>query len=569
MKILNLIFLTILLSCQPAFTATKYGQFDAIKSLDLAKTWTLPASSDTVMGRLSVDTMTNKTFDADGTGNSITNIENADVKAAAGIVYSKLNVANSIVSNDLTTDSVTTAKILDGTIVSGDISTGGVAGLNILDATITSADVSTSAGLNAASIGDGTVSTTEFQYINSVTSNVQTQIDGLGSTSGSEALVNHSLAATVAANALTIALKDSAGANPSAGSPVKIAFRSATLTSGDITTVSTTAAVSTVISSGSTAGHTSTVAGDLYIGALNNAGTVELCWSTRPFDENALISTTAEGGAGAADSATVIYSTTARSNVAVRYLGKLVSTQTTAGTWAAIPTNISSGSRAKVLGYIAPTVQIFTSGSGTYTLPTSPRKPLWIQVEMVGGGGGGAGSGSASETNGGNGGSTTFGTSLLTCVGGGVGVTGRGGGDPSVGGAATISAPAISLVAVTGGGGQGANFNATSGVRIQGGQGGSSALGGNGAGGGGGLNGGAGSTNSGGGGGGAGTYDAGRSSGGGAAGGFVKAIIATPNLNATYAFAVGAAGTAGAAGTSGFAGGAGGSGQIIVTEFYQ
>ncbi len=38
-------------------------------------------------------TLTNKTFDANGTGNSITNIENADIKAAAGIVGSKLVAA--------------------------------------------------------------------------------------------------------------------------------------------------------------------------------------------------------------------------------------------------------------------------------------------------------------------------------------------------------------------------------------------------------------------------------------------------------------------------------------------
>lgn len=35
-------------------------------------------------------TLTNKTFDADGSGNSITNIENADIKAAAGIAHSKM-----------------------------------------------------------------------------------------------------------------------------------------------------------------------------------------------------------------------------------------------------------------------------------------------------------------------------------------------------------------------------------------------------------------------------------------------------------------------------------------------
>jgi len=46
----------------------------------------------------STDTFTNKTIDADGTGNSITNIDNANIKASAGIVYSKLSIAD----NDLT-----------------------------------------------------------------------------------------------------------------------------------------------------------------------------------------------------------------------------------------------------------------------------------------------------------------------------------------------------------------------------------------------------------------------------------------------------------------------------------
>jgi len=81
----------------------------------------------------STDTLTNKTFDADGTGNSITNIENADIKAgaaiaqsklslditnseinaSAAIAYSKLNLSSSIVSGD----------IVDGTIALADIST--------------------------------------------------------------------------------------------------------------------------------------------------------------------------------------------------------------------------------------------------------------------------------------------------------------------------------------------------------------------------------------------------------------------------------------------------------------
>lgn len=45
----------------------------------------------------STDTLTNKTIDADGTGNSITNIENADIKAAAAIAATK--IADGSVSN--------------------------------------------------------------------------------------------------------------------------------------------------------------------------------------------------------------------------------------------------------------------------------------------------------------------------------------------------------------------------------------------------------------------------------------------------------------------------------------
>lgn len=60
----------------------------------------------------STATLTNKTFDANGTGNSITNIENADISASAAIAYSKLNLSNSIVTGD----------IVNGTIALGDLS---------------------------------------------------------------------------------------------------------------------------------------------------------------------------------------------------------------------------------------------------------------------------------------------------------------------------------------------------------------------------------------------------------------------------------------------------------------
>lgn len=143
------------------------------------------------------------------------------------------------------------------------------------------------------------------------------------------------LSASVAANALTIALKQKDGStNLSSTAPCYIGFRSSTANSGAYNQRSVTGALSLVVSAGSSLGHSNGVAQAAYIYALDNAGTVELAITSIPIEETELNSTTAEGGAGAADSASVVYSTTARSSVAFRLIGKIVSSQATAGTWA-------------------------------------------------------------------------------------------------------------------------------------------------------------------------------------------------------------------------------------------
>lgn len=141
------------------------------------------------------------------------------------------------------------------------------------------------------------------------------------------------ITASVAANALTITLN-----------PTTLDFRSGTLGNGSVNTRNVAAAISVVVSSGSTLGTVNAVQNRLAVLAIDNAGTVELAVVNiaggTNLDETGVISTTAEGGAGAADSATVIYSTTARTNVPYRVVGFVESTQATAGTWVTAPSKI-------------------------------------------------------------------------------------------------------------------------------------------------------------------------------------------------------------------------------------
>lgn len=204
-----------------------------------------------------------------------------------------------------------------------------------------------------------------------------------------------------------------------------------------------------------------------------------------------------------------------------------------------------------------PTTQVFLSGSGTYT---TPANCLWIEVEMIGAGGGGGGNGSSGGSAGGTGGNTTFGTSLLTANGGAGGGLGSGSSASGSSGG-TASGGDINVSGANGSGsvGSGGNGSSPSGaVSTYGGAGASSNVA---------AAGGAAQANSGSGGAGAGGVAGVANTGGaGAAGGFLKKLIATPS--STYAYAVGAAGSAGTAGASGFAGGAGGAGRILVVEHY-
>lgn len=228
----------------------------------------------------------------------------------------------------------------------------------------------------------------------------------------------------------------------------------------------------------------------------------------------------------------------------------------------------SSGTESKLLttanAFTAPTVQRFTTGSGTYT---TPANVLYIRAKIVGGGGGGGGSGGGSPTAGSNGGNSTF--STLTANGGSGGPA-AGASAGGAGGSFTVGAGWTDLGSVDGGSGSGSS-NTNNATGIIGGAGGGNPLGGAGGGGAGVITSGGGytaaaNTGAGGGGGGMGG-NSGYMGGGGGASGYIWAQKNSPT--GTFSYSVGALGGNGAAGTNGNNGGQGSNGYIEITEFYQ
>ena len=171
---------------------------------------------------------------------------------------------------------------------------------------------------------------------------LQNFLNGLTFTEGlgPHHLQNAGFTSTVAGNANTIALKGKDLSDPSLNNAVYVAFQNAIIATGNYTIIKTTTATSIVIPSGATLGFTSSEDGYVYLYGINNAGTMELAVAKKAlWQEHQLASTTAISAA--ADSDDVLYSTTARTDVPVRLLGRQrITTEATPGEWGTGPTEL-------------------------------------------------------------------------------------------------------------------------------------------------------------------------------------------------------------------------------------
>lgn len=200
-------------------------------------------------------------------------------------------------------------------------------------------------------------------------------------------LLNGTIVESRSSNAATFAIKTRAGADPSASDAVDIVFRNVTAGDGTYSIVSLTGALSLTISSGSTLGTSSASPFRIWLVCFNDGGTARLgainCLSSvsvYPLAAWDIASSTAEGGAGGADSAQVFYTGTAVSSKAYTILGYLTweSGLTTAGTWDAAPTRIQIKSGATPNpGAIVQSVhtQTGTVATGSTTIPDDNSAP--------------------------------------------------------------------------------------------------------------------------------------------------------------------------------------------------
>ena len=164
------------------------------------------------------------------------------------------------------------------------------------------------------------------------------------------------------ANAMRIRLVQRDGSTPTSANPIRLGFKVATASvapaNGGYTVREITSDAAFILSSGSSFGTLINERARIYVGAIDNNGTVEvMAYNPKEYvatttasrilqlyrpSEVATYTTVAEGGAGGADSAATIYSTSVRTGVYLRRLGYIdVTAGGVIGNWSNNPTDVT------------------------------------------------------------------------------------------------------------------------------------------------------------------------------------------------------------------------------------
>ena len=168
-------------------TADAYETVLGVVDPTADRTINLPNASGTIVLQDTTDTLTNKTINSASNTITITESNISDLQSyiLAGSTDTLTNKSISLTSNTLTgTTAEFNTALSDGSFAT-------LAGTETLTNKTIDADNNTisnigdselSSGISATKIADGSISNTEFQYLNGVTSNIQTQLNTKAST---------------------------------------------------------------------------------------------------------------------------------------------------------------------------------------------------------------------------------------------------------------------------------------------------------------------------------------------------------------------------------------------------
>lgn len=278
----------------------------------------------------------------------------ADAAIQAGIATAQAGIATTQAGTATTQAGISTAQAVIATTQAGIATAQAVIATTQADNAETS---ETNASNSAAAAAASASNASAYASASSVSSVSAADSAALAAAAAAPSL--YTITATVAANALTI----------DTGSLV-LDFRSTTLGDGTITRVTGNPA-SIVVPATATLGVTNGHNAYLVLLALNNAGTIELAvvnaYDGISLTESSLISTTILNTASA--SLGVVYSTTARTNIAFRIMGLVHINCVTAGQWASAPLMISGagGDDAMLRTLVSQHTQRSISLGGTTT----------------------------------------------------------------------------------------------------------------------------------------------------------------------------------------------------------
>ena len=107
----------------------------------------------------------------------ITDANVTTAKIAADAITGAKIADDAINSEHYTDGSIDTAHIADANVTLAKLAASSVNSSKIVDDSIVNADINSSAAIDATKIHDGTISNTEFGYLNGVSSAIQTQLD--------------------------------------------------------------------------------------------------------------------------------------------------------------------------------------------------------------------------------------------------------------------------------------------------------------------------------------------------------------------------------------------------------